>query len=303
MRVLVTGSSGLIGERLISHLDRKGHSAVRFDVRASPAQDIRSREALDRHLSGCDGVIHLAAISRVAWGEQNPELCRDVNVAATALIIERMKAAGDPWMVFASSREVYGNPAGALVTERDPISPVNIYGRSKADAEEVVQQATLRGLKSSIIRLSNVYGSTNDHPDRAIPAILWKALANEPIRLTGGETYFDFVHVEDCCEGIFTAALKLHGGRGSLPPVHLTTGIPTNLSEVARLALALNGSKATVELIAPRAFDVVGFCGDPSNASKLLNWRASVPVRQGMQTLLEEFQHIGRPMKPLKMPC
>jgi len=303
MRVLVTGSSGLIGDRLVSHLGCNGHSAVRFDLRESPDQDIRSRDALDRHLSGCDGVIHLAAISRVAWGEQNPQLCRDVNVAGTALLIERMKAVGEPWMVFASSREVYGNPPGKLVTEQDPIAPVNIYGQSKADAENVVHQATLAGVQTSIIRLSNVYGSTNDHPDRAIPAILWKALENEPIQLTGGETYFDFVHVEDCCEGIVTAALKLHETCDSLPPIHLTTGIPTSLSEVARLALELNGSNASVELVAPRAFDVSGFCGDPSNAGRLLNWGADVSLRQGMQRLLEDFRRIGRPMKQVEMPC
>lgn len=303
MRVLVTGSSGLIGDRLVSQLDLSGHTAVRYDLREAPAQDIRSREALDRHLPGCDGVIHLAAISRVAWGEQAPELCYDVNVAATALVVERVKAAGDPWMVFASSREVYGNPAGALVTEQDPIAPVNAYGRSKADAETVIHQAASAGVRTSIVRLSNVYGSTNDHPDRAIPAILWKALANEPIRLTGGQTFFDFVHVDDCCDGIMAAALQLHRGRGSLPPVHLTTGIPTNLSEVARLALELNGSKSSVELIAPRRFDVSGFCGDPSRARKLLNWRASVSLDQGMQRLLEEFQRAKRPMTPITMPC
>lgn len=304
MKILVTGSSGLVGRELVARLRHMGHEPVAFDlmpVDGAFARDIRDPEALTAALSGCDGVYHLAAVSRVAWGEQDPATCHSINVAATQLLVERMRDAGKPWLVFASSREVYGDPASARVTEGDPIAPVNAYGRSKAEAEIVIGGARSDGFRTAIVRLSNVYGTLNDHPDRAVPALLWRAINDAPIELTGGENYFDFVHVDDSVDGLIAAGEAVAAG-ASPPAVHLATGQPTSLATLARTAIELCGSRSDVKILPARSFDVSGFCGDPAQANALYGWRAKVALPEGMVRLRQLMLEERRPMANVVMP-
>src|SRR4028118_2274466 len=107
MRVVVTGSSGLTGARLMKALHNRGDRAVPFDVRRDSApyiEDICDADAIVPALAGADGVIHLAAISRVAWGEQRPKLCERVNVGGTSTLLAALaRLRSPPWIVFASS--------------------------------------------------------------------------------------------------------------------------------------------------------------------------------------------------------
>src|SRR6476660_4572976 len=146
MRVCVTGSEGLIGAPLVTALEAAGYQVNRLDV-ALPATDpghgsIMDREFVRRRMRGCRGVLHLAAVSRVAWGEQDPERCWAVNVEGTRRVLEvAAECPGQPWTIFASSREVYGQPAKLPITEDAPRAPINTYGRSKAAAEGLVEAA------------------------------------------------------------------------------------------------------------------------------------------------------------------
>ena len=108
--VLITGSSGLIGTVLRRKLALSGRRVVGLDLR-SPADivlDIRDM-ANRSDLPAISGVVHLAAISGVIHGERNPELCESVNVAGTRAVLEAAaNMSSRPWLIYASSREVYG---------------------------------------------------------------------------------------------------------------------------------------------------------------------------------------------------
>jgi len=78
-------------------------------------------------------------------------------------------------------------------------------------------------------------------------------------------------------------------GRG-LPPVHLVTGRPTTLGELAALAVALAGGKASITEAPPRSFDVARFCGSPERARKLLGWTPRVGLRDGLERLLRDLR-------------
>lgn len=80
------------------------------------------------------------------------------------------------------------------VPEDTPHKPANVYGESKAKAEDVitsyVANVTASGTKdinAIMLRLSNVYGSAADHRERLIPAIMSNALAHRPIQIVGGD--------------------------------------------------------------------------------------------------------------------
>ena len=105
------------------------------------------------------------------------------NVITAALAAPRR-----PWLLTASSREVYGEPAHIPVVENDTIAPVNVYGRSKMACEEVMLAGRQEGLRGAILRLANVYGSIHDHPDRVIPAFCRAAALGAPMRVEGAGT-------------------------------------------------------------------------------------------------------------------
>lgn len=302
VRILVTGSSGLVGVPLVAALQGHGHEVVCCDLRDGGGTDIRDGDAMARALAGCDGIVHLAAVSRVAWGEAAPALCDEVNVAGTATVIEAALAAPRrPWMVFASSREVYGTLHSLPATEDAPLFPQNIYGRSKLAGEELVRAATARGLRAAIVRLSNVYGGMNDHPDRAVPALMWRAVRGLDLTVTGAETFFDFVHVHDSVAGLGAAVDRLAAGH-DLPPVHLVTGRATTLRELAGLALSIAQAPSRLAVHPARPFDVPGFVGDPGLARRLLGWQAQVALEDGLRRLCDDLHSRGEPMPEVRMP-
>lgn len=294
MRLLITGQEGLVGTALCNLCYTTPVHVTGVDIRASDSQDIRSERTLGAMLPYVDGVVHLAAISRVAWGEADPRLCEAVNVDGTAAILEAIETYNPKaWLVFASSREVYGNPRGAQVVESDPLEPVNAYGRSKLAGERLVQKAQANGLRAAIVRLSNVYGGRADHPDRAVPALMQRALDGAMIDITGGDHYFDFVHVDDVARALLDLCQLLHEGSDEIPPFHLTTGIATSLSELAQLAVSVAGSQSLVREVPARAFDVHGFCGDPRRAAAVLGWEPRISLREGIAMVADDLRRNG----------
>lgn len=300
-RILVTGSSGLIGRALVTILLAEGLQVVRYDL--STGQDICDPVQMTQALAGCDGVIHLAAVSRVAWGETDPSLCRHINVTGTAVLLQALLAQPKaPWIVFASSREVYGDPAVLPVAETAPMQPVNHYGRSKAEGEQLVLAARAMGLRSAIVRLSSVYGTVHDHPDRVIPSLLWRAMQGLDLRLSGAGAVFDFVHVDDTVRGIRGVARLLAAGNATVPTVHLATGVATSLGDLAQAVLKTSGSASALTLLPARSFDVTGFCGDPARATALLGWTAAIDLTTGLQELHRAFRRRGAGPDAVAMP-
>lgn len=290
-RILVTGSEGLLGRALSARLAAEGHALVRMDLRAADEArgDVCDRARVARALAGCDGVVHLAAVSRVAWAEERPSLCRATNVAAVReLCALALAATPRPWLVFASSREVYGQAQVLPVKEDAPLAPLNVYGRAKLAGEALCREAAEAGLRVAIGRFSNVFGSAADHPDRVVPAFVRAALSGAELRLDGPESGFDFTHVDDAVAGLGALVAALADG-AVLPPIHFTTGVPTTLADLAARIVRLAGSRSAL-VAAPRpTHHVERFCGDPARARALLGWSARVPLDEGLARLIAEL--------------
>lgn len=291
-KILVTGSSGLIGTAVCAVLASQGHDVRRFDIADQKGGfgDILAPADLDIAMKGCMGVIHLAAVSRVIWGEQDPDKCRETNAVGTRNIIDRLRLSDlQPWLIFGSSREVYGQSCAFPVTESEPLHPINHYARSKVEAEQAVKQAMVAGLRASILRFSTVYGAIADHADRVIPAFCRAAVRGLPLRVDGAANSIDITHVADVAECISNVAKHLSGGK-SLAPMHLTTGQGTSLLELAHAVRRLAQSKSEIITSAPRDFDVSTFIGDPKFAEAQIGWRSKVPLETGLKELVSQFR-------------
>lgn len=295
-RILITGSEGLVGAALRNVLEAEGARVAGLDLRGPGGEEGDTRDArrVRGAVSGCRGVVHLAAVSRVVWGEQDPGACFTTNVGGTRNVIaaaaaEREGSPRGPWLLFASSREVYGQMDRLPVAEDAPLRAVNAYGRSKIEGERLTMEARRNGMPTAIARLSNAYGATRDHADRVVPAFARAAMLGRPLRVEGEDNTFDFTHIDDTVLGLAALVRRLDRGEAP-PPVHLVTGAPTSLGELAALAVELAGTGAPVERAPPRSFDVSRFCGDPARARELLGWTARTPLRRGLARLIRDFR-------------
>ncbi|MBE0593475.1 MAG: NAD(P)-dependent oxidoreductase [Gemmatimonadales bacterium] len=292
MRIAVTGSAGLIGRHLVPLLRSAGTDIVEIDLQSPNAPDrvdIRHAGRLHRAMQRCDGVIHLAAVSRVVWAEADPLRCWYVNVDGTRNIAKSCLARRDrPWLLFASSREVYGNQPQEPIAESAPWNPVNVYGRSKAAAEGLVNSAADAGLRTLILRFANVYGDTRDHPDRVVPAFARAAAQGSPIRVNGSQRAFDFTHVTEVAKAISTAVDLLCDGQ-RLPTIHLASGQATTLGDLARMTQAFSGGRTRIEEREAPGFDVSRFVGDTRLARETLGWQHRTSVETGFTGLAREF--------------
>jgi nucleoside-diphosphate-sugar epimerase len=284
--ILITGSQGLIGRYLGAVLEASGREVRRFDVARDPAEDVRDPSALARALQGVEGVIHLAAISRVARAQAAPVECEATNVTALGHLLRLcLERSTRPWVIFASSREVYGEPERLPVCEGAPLAPLNVYGRSKARGETLMARAAEAGLVANVCRLSNVYGCPLDHADRVVMAFAGAAARGGVMRVDGPRCCFDFTAVGNIASAIALLAQATAAG-DRLAPVQFVSGRGTSLMDLALLARSFARAPVTIAEAPARAFDVGRFIGDPSAAAERLGWKATTPLEEGVKGLV-----------------
>jgi nucleoside-diphosphate-sugar epimerase len=303
--ILVTGAAGLVGRHVIDRLSARGLPVRTFDIRDEAREDVRDPDAVARAVRGVTGILHLAAVSRVIHGERDPEKCRATNLGGVKAVIdaalgERIK----PWLVFVSSREVYGDAAEVPAKEDAPYCPLNVYAETKVAGERMVLVARDAGLTANVCRLSTVYGSTNDHADRVLPAFCAAAALGGRIAVHGDEVVLDPVHVDDATEGL-ARLVEQTAAKEKLPPVHFVSGRGMSILELARMAVAAGDPATRISLEAPRSYDVKRFVGDPKRAAELLGWKAQIGIEDGIRRFVADFRehskssaHKPRPAAP-----
>lgn len=166
----VTGASGFLGAHVVRHWHATGRR-VRGLYRRPPAPgvpgevvvvpDLLDSHALRTALEGADTVLHLAARVHVTRETATDPLAefRQVNVEGTRQVLQAAVRAGARHFVLASSVKAMGEVSTEPWTEETVPHPVDPYGISKLEAEDVVQRlASTERMRASILRLPLVYG-------------------------------------------------------------------------------------------------------------------------------------------------
>lgn len=279
MKILVTGGAGFIGAHLVAALTTSGEADEivvldnmrRGDERKLPLGvhvirgDIRDPDTVAAAMTGASRVYHLAAQSNVLGAVSDVDYSFTTNVVGTYNILTAAHAAGVERVVFASSREAYGEVDTVPVAEARAMNPKNAYGASKV-AGEVYCRAFggAYGLDVSVVRLANVYGPGDR--DRVIPIWLDRAHNGLDLELYGGEQVLDLIGVELVVEALQRVAATDLGGQ----PVNIGSGQGTTLRELAGRVQALPGVAVGLNMLPARSVEVTRFVADVTRMGTLL---------------------------------
>ncbi len=296
MKVLITGSSGFIGSALKRLLEEKGIEIIPFDIKDSPLDDVRDFPALQSKVLGIDGIVHLAAVSRVKIAHENPLECVNTNIGGIINVLESVRLIHSdnnfPWVIFGSSREVYGESAILPVNESSTRKAINVYGVSKLSGEELCKAYSENyGSKVRILRFSNVYTGKNDHLDRVIPKFILQAFNDEDLIINGtGEEIFDFTYIDDTIQGIWGCIQEIERDNHFFDDFNLSTGVPISLKQLADTIIKKTRSKSNVDFTKPRSYDVNKFYADPSKAIKILGFQPKITLNEGIDLSIAELK-------------
>ena len=174
MKILVTGSSGHLGEGLVRTLRDQGHDVVGIDIAASAFTDhtgsIADRALVARCMHGVDAVLHAATLHKPHVATHSRQDFIDTNVTGTLNLLEEAVANGVGAFVFTSTTSAFGAaltpPPGApaaWITEAVTPVPKNIYGVTKTAAEDLCRLFhRLHRLPCVVLRTSRFFPEDDD---------------------------------------------------------------------------------------------------------------------------------------------
>jgi UDP-glucose 4-epimerase len=323
-RWLITGGCGFIGCNLVRHLLAEGGHALRVldnleaggaerlaalaplqkVSAAAPADggsgrcielvvgDILEPDLVCRSARGRDVLVHLAANTGVGPSVEDPRRDCLTNVIGTLNCLEAARHAGVRRFVFASSSAPLGAVEPPLHEDKAP-RPASPYGASKL-AGEGYCSAYWRsfGLETVALRFGNVYGPGSDRKSSVVAAFIRHALAGQPLEVYGdGRQTRDFIFVDDLVRAILKAA-HVPGIGGET--FQIATARETTVGEIAQLLvelLAQAGLPPVPVLHAtPRTGDARRSYADTTKAERLLGWRATTPLEEGVRRVMRWFQ-------------
>jgi len=298
-KILVTGSSGVIGTRLCEKLLEAGYSVVGADWKPNKWNgainsltvmgDLRDRGAVMRLPADCDTIIHLAANASVYKLIEDPSLALD-NLKTTFNMLEFARA-NKKKIIFASSREVYGDSDEAAHREQDTCmdkceSP---YAASKLGAEALIQAYhRCYGLDFAILRFSNVYGMYDWESGRVVPKFIRQCRQGDDLTVFGKEKALDLVHIDDAVKGIILCVEKFNGAKNNA--YNIAQGRSTRLLALANKIKGLLKKNVKIIIKKNRAGEVMNCAVDISKARRKLNYSPKIGIDEGLKKAIQWYR-------------
>ena len=276
--VLVTGSEGFVGRRLVAKLSEE-NNVIRVDLKTG--FDLSSPECLDK-LEPAEIIFHLAALVHVPTSFECPDRFIRVNIANTAHILEHARRHNSA-VVYASSY-LYGIPEYLPIDERHRIQVSNPYMASKFLAEQTcLMFHQVYGLSISSLRFFNIYGPGQSQ-DFLIPKIVDQVF-RDAILLKDAKPKRDFVYIDDVVDAYLAAARNSAG----FQIFNIGSGVSYSVAEVVETILRVSDRKieSRYENV-ERQNEIPETLADIRLARERLDWSPSTSLEDGLRKLLTE---------------
>lgn len=211
MKILITGSSGFIGNNLTNYLRKRGYTVYGLSRSKTNDKNTFNIDLSNQHKLNSllqknqyDMVVHLAA----EIYNSDPLALFEANCKNTLNLLSACKANSINKVIFASTHLVYGDSQYLPIDEEHPLNPISNYAVSKLIAENICKMFFLtHGIKIITLRMSSVVGF-GQQKTFVIPTILNQIINKREIVLHKYENGFqlmDLIRIDDVCKAFHQA--------------------------------------------------------------------------------------------------
>jgi UDP-glucose 4-epimerase len=290
---LVTGGQGFLGKALLRKIPDHHklvvlEKVVRNDnpslvISCDVTRQASVHRAFDRIKPNI--VVHLAAVTGVERCNADPSLSFETNIRGT-FNVALASADHNAHLIFASSREVYGETRGEKSAEGDSCHPNNFYGATKLIGEQLVESlAKVRGLRYTILRFTNLYGPGGDQ--YIVASVTKKLLTGEPVTILGGQQTLNMLCVDDAAEAILKAA---QNPSAIDEIVNIGSADDVSVEELVTQIISEVGNKKPVFRKPMRQGDTLRFVPDILKAERLLGFYARTTLKEGLKNTIDYYR-------------
>ena len=314
-KVLVTGADGFIGSHLTEALVRQGFKVRAFvyynsfnswgwldhcgeDVKGKFevfTGDIRDPHGVKSAMTGCDAVLHLAALIGIPFSYHSPSTYVETNINGTLNVLQAARDLEVSRVIHTSTSEVYGTAQFVPITEQHPLQGQSPYSASKIAADQLAYSFySSFNLPVITLRPFNTYGPRQSA--RAVIPTIITQIANKAstIKLGAINPTRDFSFIEDTVSG-FISALK--SGKGAGETINLGSNFEVSIDDTAKLIAEIMGVSVEIstdeERLRPENSEVERLWADNSKALEILGWRPSYAglngFREGLAKSIDWF--------------
>jgi len=302
-KVLVTGGSGFIGSHLIPRLielEYDVHSLERYvtgryvlggrRVVKTIFGDLRDHFAIRDLIRKIqpDAVVHLAAISAVAYSYDHPNEVLETNILSTVNLAEccLREVPHFKHFLFAGTSEEYGNQEDMPIKETAELRPGSPYAVSKVAADKYLQyMCDAFEFPVTVLRNFNTYGrKKNAH--FVVERIITQMLKQKTVTLGDPAPVRDLLYVEDHVDSYVTC---LGNEKAVGQTFNFCTGHGVSIAQLANQIKELVNFKGEIiwNTIPERPLDVATLIGDNSKAKQLLGWKPRFTLKKGLQLTID----------------
>ena len=275
-KILVTGSSGFIGKKIVKRLDKL---KVITDSNISERIDLQNKEQVMK-LDSADMVIHLGGKTpqnELKWSEYF-----DNNVIGTLNILEYCIQKKVKKMIYVSSY-VYGNPKYCPIDENHPINPHNAYTESKYLGERLCEFYCNRSdLNLIILRPFNIFGESM-REGFLISNLINSVKTGEKLTIVNKNSKRDFLHVDDFVDLI----VKLIDCDFKFEVFNVGAGRSYSFEDIIKKIERMTSQKINVDYEENKEIFIDDITSDISKIKNKIKWQPRIKFDEGLEKMLK----------------
>ncbi len=287
MTILITGSTGFIGQKLISYLEKNNPEIKYFGWQRSFGKltDANFKKQFGNNIQ-IDKVVHLAGNTKVieSWDMPHRYFIENTDLTLNSLEFCKHTNAG---LVFISSY-LYGNTKNLPINESEPVELSNPYSFGKFSAEHLCKfYSDNYNLKITILRPFNIYGPGQDKyfllPKIALQI---KDDSTDEIAVHSLKTKRDFLFIDDFCEAIVKTFTKDY----DYEIINIGAGFSISVKDIIDELLIISGKHKPINSLEQyRKNEIMDVVADISKAKKYLDWQPKTSLRDGLKNLYDNL--------------
>ena len=298
MLYVVTGGAGFVGSNLTKLLVKEGHDVIVIDnlVKGKKENlyqvidkiefvkgDIRNYDDMEEKFQNIDGIFHQAALTVVQDSFDYTQEYHDVNVKGTENIF-KLANKYNVKVVYASSSSVYGHKDIMPIKENSIREPINPYGQTKLDDEQLYEKYSKMGTSIIGLRYFNIFG---EGQTLEYAGVITKFLdrireRKSPIIFGDGSQIRDFIFVQD----IVMANLLAMTSNVTNSLLNIGTGNALTILELANMVIDISKLELKPIFKKPLEGDIKKSHADVSLAIQTLNWRPKKDLREWLMEVI-----------------